>query len=221
MSEVHFEPLTEHMLLVSADVSALLPADWAEQVRACSDAHARWRRGRSGNVTSREGDFDEVDLPQVGVVSGDVVARRLPWLATLYAGAFLECANRFGGPYAVSDDPPSSININHCRRGMRYEWHVDSNPLTALLYATSHPLGQGGELVFRPDSRMEQGSPWEVRIAPEAGRLLLFDARRVAHCVTPLLDPDRISVPMNYYQETEPQRRPPGLDAYLYVQSTI
>lgn len=216
MRSVCFASLTPSMLLMSGDVSPLLPTDWVDQVRACTEASAQWRRGRSGNVTSREGEFDETEPPEVGVISGDKVARHLPWLADLYAETFLEYANRFGGPYVVSQDIKSSININHSRRGMRYEWHVDSNPLTALLYATTHGPGRGGELVFRPDPEVEQTAGWQVRVAPKAGQLLLFDARRAAHCVTPLLDPDRISVPMNYYLAAAEQERPQGLDAYLY-----
>ena len=43
--------------------------------------------------------------------------------------------------------------ILNVQRGtkMRFECHVDSNPLTGLLFLTDHAEGAGGELVFAHD----------------------------------------------------------------------
>lgn len=119
--------------------------------------------------------------------------------------------------FAPSPDVRSAINVNCQHRGQRYEWHVDSNPLTAVLFATTAGPAEGGELVFVSDPLSGGVAGWEVRVSPVAGTLLLFDARRVAHHVEAVTSTEpRISIPMNYYLRSRGMERPQDLDEYLY-----
>ena len=210
------EHLIETIPAFATDVSSLLPADWQAQIRQCSNRHSRWQVLDGASVTSREDQFPDATPPRVGVVTGDVIATELTWLDSLYRGKFLELVNTLGdGDFEVCSDIRAGANINATPRGARYEWHVDSNPMTGLLFATSHSPEDGGQLVFRPDPAVRPQEDWELRISPRAGTLLVFDAREAAHVVTQLRAELRLSVPMNYYY-VGGQDRPEDLDAYLY-----
>ncbi|MGY2062449.1 2OG-Fe(II) oxygenase, partial [Nocardia gipuzkoensis] len=104
----------------------------------------------------------------------------------------------------------------------RYECHVDTNPIEALLYCTTHLSGEGGEVVVsnRGDVRsIEEIEADCAVIEPRAGQLLFFDAREHSHYVRQLTDPDavRVVVAMNYYTESSPEWevRPPDLNRHL------
>jgi hypothetical protein len=137
---------------------------------------------------------------------------------SLYRRLFLDLANSLGlGEFRTSADLVSSVNINCQRCSERYEWHVDSNPLTGLLFAATLEPEDGGELVFRPDPASSMNDDWELRIRPTAGTLYLYDARAAAHSVEPVLRENvRISVPMNFYYPSGQADRPGDLDEYLY-----
>ena len=82
----------------------------------------------------------------------DQVQQGLPWLYELYRDQFLELASEaWGEPIDAGYDDRYGVVLN-VQRGntMRFECHVDSNPLTGLLFFTGHPDG-GGELVFAHD----------------------------------------------------------------------
>lgn len=208
--------LLNEITAYATDVTALLPSDWQVQLASVSSARSVWQTLEGGSMTSREEAFEDVAEAHVGVVTGDYVADTLPWLDSLYRNEFLDLANTLGPEkYEVSGDLRSGVNINTTRRGARYEWHVDSNPLTALLFGTSHTPEQGGQLVFRPDPVARPSESWHVEVSPRAGTLLLFDAREAAHVVTEVLEHQRISVPMNLYIAGR-QERPSDLDEYLY-----
>jgi hypothetical protein len=210
------ERMIEAIPAYSTDVSALLPADWKEQIHQCSLGSSRWQVLDGASMTSREAEFPDPATPRVGVVTGDIIESELPWLDSLYRQEFLELINRVGdGDFEPCFDVRAGVNINATPRGARYEWHVDSNPMTGLLFATSHSPGDGGQLLFRPDPVTRPQEEWELQVSPQAGMLLVFDAREAAHVVTQLHGDLRLSVPMNYYYVGR-QERPEDLDAYLY-----
>jgi 2OG-Fe(II) oxygenase superfamily len=65
--------------------------------------------------------------------------------------------------------------------GSRYERHVDSNAVEGLLYVTTHTPGEGGELVVANDSSASDVALVDANCStlhPQAGTLVLFDARR-------------------------------------------
>lgn len=149
----------------------------------------------------------------VNVVVGDVVAQHAPWLDKLYRSELMERAgSHFGLELAACEDLRAAVNVNDLRgEGARYERHVDTNPLTGLMFVNSLGPGEGGELVFeRPLG--------DIRIVPREGLFLAFDARDTVHYVTPLKGRHarRVSIPMNYYLKGQPQVRPQDLDPYLY-----
>ncbi len=200
----------------ATDVRDLLPPDWQDQISSCSTRASKWQLLDGASVTSREAEFRDAAPPRVGVVTGDVIATELPWLDALYREQFLKLVNTVGeGSYEVSADVRAGVNINTTPTGARYEWHVDSNPITGLLFATSHAPEDGGQLIFRPDPVARPSESWELQVSPSAGTLLVFDARQAAHVVTQVRTGLRLSVPMNYYFVGR-QDRPEDLDGYLY-----
>jgi hypothetical protein len=189
----------------------LLPADWEQSVRRAIDAFGAWTYLSGDSVVSREDKLDR-ELP-VLVVTGEVIRQQLPWLRQLYVGHLCSfAANWFGQRLFIAKDERSSININ-CLRGVgaRYEAHVDSNTVTGVLFVTTHLNDAGGSLVFRGANDVV------ASLSPSRGVFAAFDAREITHYVEPLLvNVDRISIPMNYYDDPVNQERPPGLDEYLY-----
>jgi hypothetical protein len=193
------------------------PANWQDDIITCAHFFNQWHDLDGSSITSRERDFGVTESFTVGIVSGNVVSQELTWLMDLYRTTFLDAVNDLGiGKYTTAMDERTAVNINSIEPGGRYEWHIDTNHLTVLLFVTSHAPGCGGELVFRPDPRLETSS-WECVVTPLSGDLLAFDARRSAHSVLKLDDDKlRITVPMNYYRLDEPVHRPADLDTYLY-----
>lgn len=146
-----------------------------------------------GDETSREEDRS-VSIPTF-VVSGEEIFRDLPWLVEFYQGPALRMMREF---YRDEDlwcatNPLYAINlqaaydVDPSGQVMRYECHVDWAP-TGLLYVTSHPAGSGGELVVanRPGDVGRDLLDNCVRIYPQAGQLVCFDAREYPHFVEPL-----------------------------------
>jgi hypothetical protein len=105
---------------------------------------------------------------------------------------------------------------------MRFECHVDSNPLTGLLFCTDHGPGAGGELVFGHDKTARSRADIEHScsvLRPQAGHLIFFDGREYPHYVRPLGADDEIRVVavMNFYTDECPEStRPLELNRYLY-----
>lgn len=208
------------------DVEDLLPSGWREELLDLAVDQATQRTLQPRSVTSREGDPD-LRLPVI-TVGGRVLTERVPWLATLYRGWFREyaatCSNETVMT-AVDDRYGINLNVQRGRR-MRYECHVDSNPIEGLLYVTDHPRGSGGELVAA--NRRGVSSVKEVDedcsvLHPEAGKLVFFDAREFAHYVRPLRDDDavRAVVAMNFYTPASPESaRPADLNEHLFGEKT-
>lgn len=199
-----------------------LPDAWQSAIARIADNRAIARELRPRSVTSREADRD-ARIP-VSTVTGDVIAQDLPWLWNLYHGKFLALANLAATETvycAVRDRIKINLNIQH-NTSMRYECHVDTNPVEGILYCTSHPPGDGGELVVANQPAL--GSIEEVDqdctiIHPIAGQLVFFDARLFAHYVRPLTRPGttRIVAAMNFYTDaTNETMRPPDLDDHLF-----
>jgi len=198
-------------LFAALDIEAtgLLPPGWREDVVRVASTLARPAELRGGAPASLE---PVGTVIQYSLVDGEVVGKALPWLARLYADLADDLASRVSGKSILTSDKEiNGVNINVLRgAGSRYELHLDTNPLTGLLFATTHAAEEGGQLEFDVD-------PSPLSIPPRAGMLLLFDATRAPHRVTPLTeDVTRISIPMNFYTEETIARRRPDLDAYLY-----
>ena len=111
------------------------------------------------------------------------------------------------------------LNVQRGTR-MRFECHVDSNPLTGLLFCTNHPAG--GELLFAHDVSAAGLTAVERDcsvIRPQAGHLIFFDGRRYPHYARALMQESemRVVAVMNFYTESFPEStRPPELNKHLY-----
>lgn len=174
------------------------------------------------SVTSREASKD-IQVP-VMTVSGTEVREKLPWLHALYHGLFRELAQLGNHELVFAAKNDLYGAVLNVQRGaqMRYECHVDSNPIEALLYVTDHPKGDGGELAVANNPEASCIEEVEVDasvVYPVSGNLILFDARRFPHYVRPLSDPSaiRVVVAMNYYTPScSENMRPADLDRHLF-----
>jgi hypothetical protein len=201
------------------DVSGSLPPGWQREIAAVAEA-ADFREFPRTPILSREG--PDVRGIRRGRVHADQVRLRLSWLYQSYRGAFLAlageaCAERV----RPARDDRYGVVLN-VQRGttMRFECHVDSNPLTGLLFCTDHPAG--GELVIAHDAAAADIAGVERDcsvIRPQAGHLVFFDARRYPHYARPLATPAgmRVVAVMNFYTESCPEStRPRELNKHLY-----
>jgi len=193
------------------DQLAILPVDWAAAVAALADTSALSTVLDGRSSTSRE----SVDMRPitVSVVTGGTIKSRLPWLYDAYTGPLLELSSElYGRKLEISSDLTSSININMIAgAGNRYERHVDSNPVTGILYASTLRENDGGALIF--DHQLNSSDI----VYPRAGLFIAFDATTTPHHVAPLKTTKvRLSIPMNYYYSGTQHHRPSDLDKYLY-----
>jgi hypothetical protein len=157
-----------------------------------------------------------------GRVHADQVQERLSWLPKLYHGDLLELANdAWHEPVVAAEDDRYGVvlNVQH-GTSMRFESHVDSNPLTGLLFCTSHH--EGGELVVGQDESARSIEDVDRHcsvIQPHAGHLVFIEGQRLPHYARPLLrdDDTRVLAVMNYYTESCPEStRPRELNSHLY-----
>jgi hypothetical protein len=201
------------------DLNDRLPPGWREDVLAVAET-AEFRDFPRTPVISRESH----DVQQIsrGRVHADQVQDLLPWLYKWYRNEILELAGKMTTEQvrAAADDRYGIVlNVQH-GKNMRFECHVDSNPLTGLLFCTSH--ASGGELVIAHDTTA-QGIEEIDRscsvIRPQAGQLIFFDGRRNPHYARVLTreSQTRVVAVMNYYTESSPEStRPPELNKHLY-----
>ena len=183
-------------------------------------ADADFRKFPRVPVLSREA--PSVGSTARGRVHADQVRDRLPWLYGAYRGEFLQLAGEAVQERVLpAHDDRYGVVLN-VQQGtdMRFECHVDSNPLTGLLFCTDHP--EGGELVIAHDETATDIAAVDRNcsvIRPQAGHLIYFDARKHPHYARALTAASemRIVAVMNFYTESCPEStRPPELNRYLY-----
>lgn len=187
---------------------------------ATAAALSRRRVLTTSHSTSREARQD-YELA-FRAVDGKVLAQRLPWLRTLYERDFRDLAQlTTSEPVSLMSDDRFAIAISIHTFPDRYECHVDTNPIEAILYVTTHREGDGGELVVSNHEQamsMQEVDADATIIEPKAGHLVLFDGRRHSHYVAPLKasGAERVAVVMNYYVPSWPEiMRPTDLNRHL------
>jgi hypothetical protein len=203
------------------DVTSLLAPDWRQEVMVVVD-EADVREFPRTPVLTREG--ADVESILRGRVHADQVRDRLPWLYQLYHGVFRDLLEHtLREPVMAARDDRYGVVLNVQRgRKMRFENHVDSNPVSGVLFFTSHAVG--GELVFARDPAASDVASVErdcTVIEPHAGYLIFFDGRR-PHYARPLKKRSEIRVvaAMNFYLESFPEStRPPVLNHHLFGDS--
>jgi hypothetical protein len=201
------------------DLNGQLSPGWQHDVITVA-ADADFRIFPRTPVLSREA-ADVLHIRR-GRVHADRVRERLPWLYRSYRGQFLELAREAcGEPVTAALDDRYAVVLN-VQRGttMRFECHVDSNPLTGVLFCTGHLLG--GELVFAHNANAADIASVErdcAVIRPYAGHLIFFDARHHPHYARALesASDTRIAAVMNFYTQSCPETtRPKELNRHLY-----
>jgi 2-oxoglutarate-Fe(II)-dependent oxygenase superfamily protein len=201
------------------DLNGRLPAGWQRDVLAVA-AGADFREFPRTPILSREA--PETQRISRGRVHADQVRQHLPWLYRSYRGEFLELAGLARAErVAAARDDRYGVVLNVQRgTGMRFECHVDSNPLTGLLFCTDHQAG--GELVIAHDPAAADVADVERDcsvIRPRAGHLIFFDARQHPHYARSLAaaTDTRVVAVMNFYTESCPEStRPRELNKHLY-----
>jgi 2OG-Fe(II) oxygenase superfamily len=201
------------------DLNSWLPLDWQRDVHDAV-AYADIRRFPRTPVISRES--REIQVIPRGRVHADQVRYHLPWLFKAYRNELLELAGEVAAePVSAAQDDRYGVVLNVQRgTGMRFECHVDSNPLTGLLFLTDHQAG--GELVVANDTDAEGVAGVDRNcsvIRPHAGHLIFFDARRYPHYARVLTadSETRVVAVMNFYTESCPESiRPRELNRHLY-----
>jgi hypothetical protein len=202
------------------DVTSLLPLDYPDDIKLVA-ADADFRDFPRTPVLSREAEY--MRYITRGRVHADKVQQRLPWLYKLYRNELLELAiHAWGKPIKAAFDDRYGIVLN-VQQGntMRFECHVDSNPVTGLLFFTDHPAG-GGELVVGHDPDAVGVEALEKNgsvIRPQAGQLIFFDGKTYPHYARALRsEPDvRVVAVMNFYTDSCPEStRPSELNSHLF-----
>src|SRR5690242_4048584 len=158
------------------DVTDHFPRNWREDIRAIA-ADADFRDFPRTPILSREA--ADVTYVTRGRVHAIQVQQRLPWLYKMYRDQFLDLVRQtWDEPIEPAVDDRYGVVLNVLRGSkMRFECHIDSNPVTGLLFFTSHPAG-GGELVIGHDpagvgvGKLEEDC---TAVLPQAGRLIIFD----------------------------------------------
>lgn len=201
-----------------------LPDNWRSLVLDCALSQFKDKMIIATSVTSREASPSIRIRTQI--VGGVSVREHLPWLFDLYQGLFRKLASDWAATDVFpAQDDRYAINLNVQQgTGMRYECHVDSNPVEGLLYVTDHLQGDGGELVVANRrgvwgcKKIDQDS---VKIFPSSGNLIFFDASQHPHYVMPLKSQKavRVAVAMNYYTNELPESaRPADLNKHLGIE---
>ena len=206
--------------VTSFDVTDQFPEGWQEDIGAVA-AEADFRDFPITPILSREA--AGVTHVTRGRVHAIQVQQRLPWLYKLYRHHFLDLAvEARGEPIEPALDDRYGVVLNVLRGSkMRFECHVDSNPVTGLLFFTSHPAG-GGELVIGRDPAgvgVEELERDCTVVTPRAGQLIFFDGKTHPHYARVLVAEHdmRVVAVMNFYTTWCPEStRPPELNRHLF-----
>jgi 2OG-Fe(II) oxygenase superfamily len=201
------------------DVTDKLPQGWQRDIDDAA-AGADFRKYPRTPILSREAE-NVTHIPR-GRVRADKVQQCLHWLYKLYRTDFLElAAQACEEPIEAALDDRYGVVLN-VQRGntMRFECHVDSNPITGLLFFTNH--ASGGELVVGHDTEAVGVDAVEADctvIQPRSGQLIFFDGKTYPHYARPLLSESdvRVVAVMNFYTESCPEAtRPLELNRHLF-----
>ncbi len=148
---------------------------------------------------------------------------RVPWLYKLYRNDFTALATKAWGEAidAAFDDRYGVVLNVQIGTRMRFECHVDSNPVTGLLFFTDHPAG-GGEFVVGRDTSavgVEALERDRTFITPRAEDPVFFDGKTYPHYARALVSESdmRVAAVMNFYTRQYPEStRPAVLNRHLF-----
>ena len=185
-----------------------LPAGWEREVKNCALAHAE----HIARTTPGPDSLDPAATLDYWVVNGNELKAFLPWLYALYNDESFHrfVATEMGVEVVTPAALKGGANINMLAgRGEEYEWHLDAEPFTLVLFASTLHEGDGGEFLY-----VEDGVYKGVR--PSAGVGVCFDGSAYPHKVRRLArDVLRLSVVLEFITPSD-RVRAKELDSYLY-----
>jgi hypothetical protein len=111
------------------DIAHLLPPDWKEKVFSIAYNYAEHIKTSSYSLQSREQDTNQ-ELESF-VVNGNIIKKELPWLYDFYRNTCRDIYHEMtGDEIIVATNDLYAINLNiQVGKTMRYECHIDSNPV--------------------------------------------------------------------------------------------
>lgn len=212
--------VTPELRVTPLDVTDQLPGGWQDDITAIA-GEADFRDFPCTPILSREA----ADVTHItrGRVHSWQVLQRLPWLYKMYRDQFLDLVRQtWAEPIEPAVDDRYGVVLNVLRGSkMRFECHIDSNPVTGLLFFTSHPAG-GGELVIGHNPSgvgVEELDRDGTAVPPQAGKLIIFDGHTYPHYARSLVSESdvRVVAVMNFYTASHPESiRPPALNRHLF-----
>jgi hypothetical protein len=166
-------------------------------------------KGRARTTAAETG---ALDIPRNAMRFASVA--EWPVLSGLYAGVRAMASLVANAELSLSPyGPMGSVVRLMDQPGDRDDWHYDSNPISAVLYLSSHPESVGdGQLDW-----MQSDGGGHYTIWPEPGDLIVFMGRKILHRVPPLLakGTTRVACVFNLYPPGD-LWRPFSLDGYLW-----
>jgi len=206
---------------ISRQLSSSFGSEWADNIIDYAEKNLKKTPIVPRSTTSREKNRD--GIINTALVDGVRIKEDIPWLYSLYRQDFLELAKQVTNQILVcAANDLYGINLNiQAGSSMRYECHVDSNPVQGMLYITTHLPEEGGQLHVANNvdaKNVDDVMKDCATIQPSKGLLVFFDARRHSHYVTALNNNKslRVAAAMNFYTPTSPEsHRPPDLTKHL------
>lgn len=175
--------------------------EWAETAAECFPT-------RVDRTETDPADLDEGGARHYGVADADAVRSRLPELYGFYEAGTTLMSWLFDRAVIRSPHARSAVTVKiYDRPGDCHGWHLDTNPVTAMLILTATPGDWGTEI--------DDGTR-TFHLRNEPGDMLVMFGRQIRHRVPELPDGERrITVPLNYYHPADTWR-PTATDRLVY-----
>lgn len=172
------------------DVKNYLPAGWQKGLIKAIRESAKLVMLPLDNPTVREEDFvGKKKLPSV-IASGEVLAKKVPWIEDFYKNTLLNIVRSQVGENVIClPDLSVAITANVLGHNMRFETHEDFWPIGANLYIhipdSDNP---GGELLISDRKDIHSftdilNDPDIKRVSPTSGTVSVVRLRGIAHIV--------------------------------------
>jgi hypothetical protein len=199
-----------------------LGRDWQDQIIQVGQLESVSKDlGRFPDITR-----EDVECPiMLNRLEGDKTKALLPRFHSFFGGLGQELAREID-PCAVITQDQRKIGVLNIQFSahQRMVCHVDSNPITVLVFVTTHLAGEGALVVANFKGL---ASPAEVDedctvIQPVAGDVIVFNAQEHSHYSQPISPASlRVVALANYYTDGSPEsQRPSELDAFRFSEST-
>ena len=201
--------LRDHRLTLAEDGWTLVRGTVTEAVAGDWSYRARFVNARRIDRDPREPvDLDEGGPRHHGIMDAHRLLDLIPELLGWYESSRIWLSEVAGREVICSPYHRSAMTLKvYDRPGDCHGWHLDTNPLTALLILTETGPGWGTELDLPGGHTFLENRP---------GDCLVMHGRVVRHQAPPIPEGAlRVTIPANYYYPDD-LWRPEGTDALVY-----